>query len=59
MSVDVIDPIQSLQFDTGGNGLIYKLKALVACFWLLNSSSVFTKTTKLSHVSFLVGKGKE
>lgn len=47
MSVDVIDPNQSLQFDTGGNGLIYKLKALVACFWLLNSSSVFTKTTKL------------
>lgn len=62
--VDITDSIQSLQFDTSGNGQIYKLKALVTCSWcLIHTYSIpplwLPKPPSFSPVSFVVGKGKE
>lgn len=64
MFVEVTDPVLSVQFDTPGNVLIYKLKVLVIFYWFfIYTYSIpplwLPKIPRFIHISFLVGKGEE
>lgn len=64
MFMEIVDPVLSLQFDTTGNMLIYKMKGLVIFCWCLIymysvPPSCLPKIPSFVHISFLVAKGKE